>query len=103
MTQHEDASLGVYDQRGVLSFRVINFMAKYKPVPKIKTKALFTVAQQEVACSKCKAPAGFYCIYPSGGRTTTPHRERNKAYSQSVTEEEFKARHSIPFCGMFNP
>jgi len=75
---------------------------KFKPVPMIQTRAMFTVAQQKVACPKCYAPAGFYCASPSGKKCDKPHGERIGAYAQEQTPGQLKAAHGIPMQSLFS-
>lgn len=66
-------------------------MPDEKPI----SRWIFTAAKQTTPCPKCHALADEPCRTPSGRQTTTPHKERVKVYHDSLTEEEFKRRHSI--------
>lgn len=60
----------------------------------VPTGWAYTDATREVECSRCHAPAGFYCQSPKGRKALTPHVERLRRYRLTIGPDEWNRRHS---------
>lgn len=70
-----------------------DFMNKYPYKNTELTGWATSDARIEVACPKCNADKGFYCVTPKGRKAAQNHMERGRAYIGKIGMQEFNRRH----------